>query len=176
MNDNFNTVVSGKPYIKAGEIKLVTNKDVVWTILGSCISIVFYSENLHEGLICHAQLPIQTASSISCEDECPKPCKIPFNTNCDVRYVASAFEFMVQCFENRGVKKGTYKTHIYGGASQFGIKLRKNENTISEQNIETALKLFKREGLSIDKQDTGGNRGRKLIFFGETGEVFIKNH
>lgn len=45
---------------------------------------------------------------------------------------------------------------------------------IGKQNIQTAKQIILSEGLSILAMDVGGLQGRKIFFYTDNGEVYLK--
>ena len=45
---------------------------------------------------------------------------------------------------------------------------------IGQQNIQTAKQIIRSEGLRIQALDVGGLQGRKIFFYTDTGEVYLK--
>ena len=64
---------------------------------------------------------------------------------------------------------------LFGGADMFKRSVANVRNlTVGWQNIAIATECLKMFGLVPSATDTGGCRGRKLIFKTDSGAVFIK--
>ena len=176
MDKSFHNIVAGKKYLNIGEVKLINQEETIWTVLGSCISIIFHSQKHNVGIICHAQLPEKRNYHSVCSDTCPKPCFRSYNTDNDLRYVSCAFRYMFETLRSKGISPDDITTHVYGGASIFQLKISTKSQSIGEQNADVALKMLRNEGIRINHKDIGGNKGRRLIFYGETGKVFVEAH
>ncbi len=61
---------------------------------------------------------------------------------------------------------------IFGGAKQ----LEKGSSifNVGERNIILALDMLKEAGIPVINQNTGGEKGRKLKYRTDTGEVWMK--
>ncbi|HVN72466.1 MAG TPA: chemotaxis protein CheD, partial [Desulfomonilia bacterium] len=46
--------------------------------------------------------------------------------------------------------------------------------SVGRKNIETAMKFIKEQNMRLTAWDMGGDKGRKVIFYTDTGEVFMK--
>ena len=66
-------VYTQKIFLQPGEVVISTAPQNVWTVLGSCISIVLYSRRLKVSAICHAKLPEQKKNT-------EKHCSVFFST------------------------------------------------------------------------------------------------
>jgi chemotaxis protein CheD len=134
---------------------------LVSTVLGSCISVTFFSPRLRIGAICHGLLPI-------CKKE--NPC----DGTCDegLRYVHCSIKRMCKAFNSLGIGHSEIEVKVFGGADMIFEK--GNTETVGMQNTKMALSTLKARNLKLKASDTGGSRGRRIIFFSHTGEVFLK--
>ncbi|NJO90630.1 MAG: hypothetical protein HC831_17975 [Chloroflexia bacterium] len=88
--------------VKIGELKIIRKADeVVWTILGSCISVVFHVRS-DLALICHAQYPAPRLYRDKCSDSCPRPCFTELNEAEKFKYVTCSLEYMISYL--KGIK------------------------------------------------------------------------
>ncbi len=76
-------------------------------------------------------------------------------------------------FRKRGIKPKEIDVKLFGGSNILGTSF--DGGTVGEKNIETAMKLIKSYGLRIMAKNVGGVRGRRLYFFSDTGEVYLKH-
>ena len=151
-------------YLKPGEAIISNNAAIVSTVLGSCVSITMFNLQWKIGAICHNLLPICRDKSM-CGDNCPEA----------FRYVECTIKRMVTEFTSRGINKSAIEVKLFGGADMFKPNAGKNNSiTVGKQNIETAIKMLGDFGLKIVTSDTGGSRGRKIIFYTQTGQVLLK--
>lgn len=135
----------------------------VSTVLGSCVSLTLFSPEHRIGAICHALLPTRSANDPEAET--------------GFRYVDDSIRLMLDEFFRIGLCATQLVAKLFGGsdlmAAVTGVR---QSRSVGRQNIETALSVLERAGLSLAASDVGGNWGRKLVFLTHTGEVFIKRN
>ena len=148
-------------HLKAGEMFVSDKPASVSTVLGSCISVTFFSPRLQIGAICHGFLPV-------CKKE------TPCDGTCDdgFRYVDCSIKRMCKTFKSLGIGYSEIEVKVFGGAGT--IFKKGNAETVGMQNTKIALSTIKDHNLNIKASDTGGSRGRQLIFFSHTGKVLMK--
>lgn len=151
-------------YLKPGEIYFGTEPARVVTVLGSCISVVMYHRRSRLGAICHAVMP-----TIS------QPTKKRASSPDVFQYVDSSMEWMLEKFEKLGIKSQDIDVKIFGGSEIFyDSSKRKSPVSVGSKNVEAALKAIAEKELKLKAWNVGGNKGRKVIFYTDTGEVFTK--
>lgn len=76
---------------------------------------------------------------------------------------------LIKIIINKGSQKKHLEAQIFGGAfnNQYS-----NEN-IGVKNILSAKKILTKENISITSEDTGGEKGRKIVFDTHTNEIVI---
>ena len=151
-------------YLKPGEMHFAECPTLVVTVLGSCLSVTMFSRRKGLGGICHGLLP-----SCGGQHTCNGGCLEGF------KYVDCSIEQMVKLFDKYGVKRSEIEVKCFGGADMFSREIKvPGLVSVGRQNVQTAEKILAHEGLSILKMDVGGLRGRKILFYTDTGDVFLK--
>ncbi len=152
-------------YLKAGDL-LVTEKPYrVSTVLGSCVSVTMFSKRLRIAAICHALMPI-CAEKASCFVSCADPFK----------YVNCVVPDMVRKMHSHGVSPKEIETKLFGGSDMFGPGTdQKRAVPVGKLNIEAAVRAIRAENLVLKVTDVGGLLGRKIFFYTNTGEVWLKH-
>lgn len=151
-------------YLKPGEMYLTLEPCLITTILGSCLSVTMRNKHTGMSAICHAVMP-----SIRDARNKDKARNDPF------QYVDSALEWMLGQFEKNNVKPRDIEVKMFGGAALFPDKKpMKHDLSVGKRNVETAVKMLKKNRVSLTAWSVGGDKGRKLIFNTQTGEVFAK--
>ncbi len=143
-------------FLKPGEMLLAKEPTIATTVLGSCVSITLFHQKTKMGAICHAVLPTG-------------------DINDPGKYVDQAVSHMVNHFGTLKIRPVELVAKLFGGADMFHMEdpTRRNR-TVGTQNVSTAIRCLRDVGLVAVASDTGGQRGRKLVFYTYTGEVFIK--
>lgn len=153
---NVNTV-----YLLPGELYFSNREEFVYTVLGSCVSIIMYDLNIGYSSISHCLLPKLNHRDYK-------------NGNENIfKYVDTTIEFLLEKFSEVGAEIKNLEVKLFGGAS-MNIKYKINDIQIGNLNVNAAKNIIRENGLRIRKQDTGGHCSRKIIFSTATGEVFLK--
>jgi len=142
-------------YLHPGQMCFCEQPSLVETVLGSCVAVTMWNARLRIGCICHAVLPRNRGSG---EDP--------------LKYVDSSIEEMLQILERNSSRRQDLVVKLFGGASMR--RPVPNHKSVGSQNVETALELLRNQGFTVRTSDTGGTSGRKVLFYSETGEVFVK--
>ncbi len=148
-------------YLEPGDLVFSLEQAEIATILGSCIAVVLYSSKHQVGTICHAMLPYNI-----------RPQERPERK--DFKYVDSAIHYMVARFDAHRIKRHNLIAKVFGGADVLRAATNVRLKSVGQQNIESALAVLGSYRLRIVASDVGGDRGRKLVFFPHTGQVFLK--
>jgi chemotaxis protein CheD len=143
-------------YLHPAQMAFCETPSRVETVLGSCVAVTMWDRRSHIGCICHAVLP-RAGDSIS----------TPF------KYVDSSIRFMLELLEARYVRRNEIEVKLFGGAN-MSTAARAGRPTVGHQNVEESLAILAAEGFTLRTSDTGGSSGRKLLFYSESGEVFVK--
>lgn len=147
-------------YLRPGEVSICEQPTKVVTVLGSCVSVTMFHRGSGLGAVCHSIFP-------SCRHRklCGGACDEMF------RYVDCSLLHMLFTFGERGIPRNEIEVKVFGGADTLASR---RDNTIGSQNVRIALHIIGLEKLKIAAADVGDSFGRKLIFFSNTGEVFLK--
>lgn len=160
--------------IKTGEIRVIENDDeIAWTVLGSCISVVFFS-GVNLSLICHAQMPSRSKYDKVCSDNCPHPCFNSLPETNDFKYVNCSVEYMINLLKQKNINLRNIKTTLIGGSSVMNID--KSGKTIGEQNIEVAREILSRNRITINRELIGERDGITFWFNPANNEIKYRKH
>ena len=76
--------------------------------------------------------------------------------------------------EARGAKRSRLKAKRAGGAAMFALKPGSSIGDIGKRNVQSAVETLKKLGIEIVAQDTGGNKGRTILFDVGTGQLTVR--
>ncbi len=141
-----------------GNLYIAWEPTIIYTLLGSCISIVLYLPESRVSAVCHSMLPNENTGGSAG----------PF------RYVDSAIHYMMDSFRAHTLPTSSIQVKMFGGADMLD-NINKASNTIGQQNIMAAINILKGYGLKIDSRKVGGIKSYKLYLRSDTGEVMLKN-
>ena len=162
-----------KVFLKSGEVIISSSPRIIWTVLGSCVSIILHSAKHQIGAISHAVLPNPDLGIKTCGTNCPRKCH---HSNKEIeskyRYVSCSTTFMIDEMIRRGVQRNEITASVFGGASMFEFSF--NGSSIGTKNVEMAMKTLKDNKIRINKNETLGTIGRVLNFHSHTNLIEIK--
>ena len=152
-------------YLKQGEYYISDGGPAqVRTVLGSCVTVTMHCPVLKIGGLTHSLLPYPL-SDVTVPDRDKG------------RYVNSSITHVFEKMISRGVSRSRLEVKIFGGGQMMlpvpGKEIHAKLN-IGRRNVETALKIIQQLGLNIIATDVGGHNGRKLLFFPQRGDVWVK--
>lgn len=147
-------------HLRIGEGNVYAAPTVVRTVLGSCVSVTFYSPVNKIGAIFHALMPVMPAKEKNGQ------------AGNHFKYVDTSIFNMIRRFQELGVKKSQLEAKVFGGSQAFFVGDIKPGPT----NIRVAFEILAEQSIKVIASDVGGDKGRNLLFVSNTGEVFIKTH
>jgi chemotaxis protein CheD len=145
--------------LQPGELYLAREPAILRTILGSCVSVTFWSARLGAGALCHGVLP-----------RCPPGVHSTVEGH---RYVDFSIRSLAQQFDALGARRNELQVKMFGGADVLPAVSRTDKPTIGTLNCEAAIDVLAAEGFTVTAADLGGVRGRKIHFHTGTGEVLV---
>ena len=149
-------------YLKPGELHITDRPTIISTVLGSCVSVIMFSDRQQLAGMCHAMLPFKGGTNGK-------------NNTESFRYVDSSITYMIKRFESHGIGRNEIKVKLFGGADiLYYIEDDKERHTVGKKNITKAFEVINNEKLSLLMSDVGGTSGRKIFFFTHTGEILLK--
>lgn len=125
---------------------------VVKTILGSCVAICLWDPVTKIGGINHYMLPTWNGNDLA-----------------SPKYGNIAIDKLLERMIFLGAKRENLKAKIFGGAELLGSGA--NGTLIGERNIRVARLILEEKKIPVVASSTGGRKGRKILFFTDTGEV-----
>lgn len=136
------------------------NGQLVTVGLGSCVGISFYDSNLRLAGLAHILL----ADSSQFKDRQKNLMK----------YADTAIPLMLEKMQKQGTLKKRITAKISGGSQLFNFTLAGGSGlSVGEKNIAAVRKTLKSMGIPIRAEDVGGNFGRTMRVYVDTGVVEI---
>ncbi len=132
--------------------------DILRTILGSCVGICLYDSTVKIGGMCHIMLPSMKEQNSSAK-----------------KYADTAIPMMVDEMKEKGADTGRIVAKIVGGARMFNVSENSMMGEIGNNNIVKVKEVLGRLAISIVSEDTGGNYGRTIDFYLDSGMVKIRS-
>lgn len=148
--------------IKVGmaDLKVVEYPDALTTLgLGSCVGICLYDATSKVTGMAHIMLPSSKA--------------IRKNENL-AKFADTAIVELLKIMEAKGARKTRMYAKIAGGAQMFSFSSASDSMKIGERNADAVREILKAMSIPIKADDTGGNFGRTIEFFSDSGKLVIK--
>ncbi len=125
---------------------------LVKTILGSCVAVCMWDSRLKIGGINHFMLPNWNGNDLA-----------------SPKYGNIAIEKLIDKMLFLGSKHEDLQAKLFGGGEM--METGTGRIMIGERNIRVARLMLEERKIPVIASSTGGKRGRKIIFFTDTGEV-----
>ncbi len=145
-----------KIYLHPGQLFASRQSHAVTTILGSCVAVCLWDPAKKIGGINHYLLPAFTGDGVA-----------------SPRFGNVAIAELLERLTSLGCHKCDLQAKLFGGACVIAA-FRDRTNHLGWENIQTAENILEREEIPVVGQDTGGDKGRKLIFHTDDGAAWIK--
>ncbi len=139
-------------YLHPGHFCFTTEHLVISTVLGSCVSVCLFDEAHRAGGVNHFLLPEHAGRGAS------------------PRFGDSANEILLERFLKIGVPVPRLRAKVFGGASMGGTRA----DDLASRNVEVALAFLRSNDIPMVSRDTGGERGRKLIFRTDDATAWVR--
>lgn len=148
--------------VKVGIAEMKTSgssSSIITTGLGSCVGVCIWDPQAKIGGMVHIMLPDSTAS------------KAVINK---AKYADTGVALLIDEIVRQGGNRNRLVAKIAGGAQMFSFPGQSSIMKIGERNTEAVKEALQREKIKLLAEDTGGNFGRTIQFFPETGLLLIK--
>lgn len=138
-----------------GEMKVVKDQSAVLTCVGvgSCIVICAYDPVAKIGGMVHAVLP-------NSGDKDPSP-----------RYVDTGLPLLLDEMEKQGAVMSRVVVKVAGGAEMLSIPGFEGYLNIGKRNVVAVMAALAQQGIDNPIADVGGNFGRTVRLFLDSGKV-----
>lgn len=128
--------------------------------LGSCVGVAVYDLTAGVGGLIHVLLP-------SIEE-------FRQAGNSRTKFADSGITDLLQEVLGAGAVRARLKAKIAGGAAMFASENAFPGNTVGKRNVQSTLDTLSRLGINLVAQDTGGTKGRTIIFDVATGKMTVR--
>jgi len=145
-------------YLHPGQFLVAVAPTVVTTILGSCVSVCMHDARRRIAAINHFLLPVGGSTSPAAQAG---------------RYGDWVSEELLTRMLQEGSRRQDVEAKVFGGACVLGAPDREGIH-LGYRNVEAALAFLDRQGITVRSRDTGGARGRKLIYHTDTGDALVR--
>lgn len=152
MNDSSQSLIPANYFLEPGFVIMPSGPTVISAVLGSGVSICMFDRKRKVGGMNSFQLPL-----------------IREIGKTTTRYGNVAVWTLIRMMVEDGSKIKNLEAQIVGGAHNPELS---NLN-MGQENIKIAKKILAREKITVTSEDTGGSKGRKVVFSTHTNEIAI---
>ncbi len=143
-------------YLLPGQLYASAEPCHITTILGSCVAVCLYDATCMAGGMNHFLLPLSRGAEAE-----------------SLRFADHAVLFLLERMMAMGCRIDDLTAKIFGGAALFQSKDRYRDS-LGAKNVAAAVQLLENAGIPIIARETGGDRGRKVIFDTEEGTAWAR--
>ncbi|PCS21534.1 chemotaxis protein CheD [Candidatus Enterovibrio escicola] len=148
--------------VQLGDVYVTSQRELISTVLGSCISTCIWDPCVALGGMNHFMLPFGDENNIKEWD----PSQWRSHA---ARYGNYAMELLVNTMIQQGAVKDRLRIKLFGGGFVIENKVR-----IGNENIIFILDYVASEELIVISRDLGNVYPRKVIFDPMTGQAWVK--
>ena len=142
-------------FIHQGDLYIGVKPTEINTILGSCIAVCIYDTLNCIGGMNHYLVPLWNENGL----QSPK-------------YGNISIHRLIESMLNVGCNVRNLEAKVFGGANV--IDVTSEDMMIGRKNILIAKEILKEYRIPIVAEDTGGERGRRIMMRSDTGKIFMK--
>jgi len=136
--------------------------------LGSCIAVALYDLQKKIGGFAHIMLPDSRTVRCNAGSKGSQPVKPAYMC------ADTALVILLEGMQSHGAALSRMTAKIAGGACMF-LCLEGETESIGERNIEAVKHLLGAKGIPLAGFDIGGNHGRNIDFFLQSGRLLVKS-
>jgi len=144
-----------KKFIHVGEIYIGTKATEISTILGSCVAVCIYDKVNKIGGMNHYLVPLWNENGLQ-----------------SPRYGNISIPRLVESMTIIGCNLKNMEAKLFGGANIIDISNHKM--MVGRKNILIAKEILRKLNIPIVAQDTGGENGRQIMMYSDTGKILLK--
>ncbi|MFH0926682.1 MAG: hypothetical protein V1872_13800 [bacterium] len=144
--------------IYPGEFYATSGREVIHTVLGSCVSACLFDELSEVGGMNHFMLPGSFEKAFYLEKS--------------GRYGMFAMELLINEVLKLGADRRRLRAKVFGGGHIIE-SFRKTDGNVPQSNIKFIREYLMAEDIPVLSEDLGGEHGRRVFFFTENNEVLI---
>lgn len=146
-------------FLLPGEIAYATERTIISTLLGSCVSVCLYDRTRQFGGLNHYMLPAQGEGGARLSKG---------------KYGVYAIPKLFEMAEKAGSRRTDLVASVFGGghvSGHLGSVADTGLYNIPDRNTVTAETILKEMGVKVVKRDTGGTSARKIHMDTQTGLI-----
>ena len=140
-----------RAYLLPGQLYVSAEPCQIKTLLGSCVAICLWDNVRRAGGMNHFLLPASRQGQ-----------------RASLRYADEATRVLLELLEALGCRRSNLEAKIFGGGALFQQHER-YDTTLGSKNVAAAISLMSQAEIPVIARETGGSRGRKVVFNTDDG-------
>lgn len=147
-----------KYIVNIADLKVARDPAVITTLgLGSCVGVTIYDPRTRIGGLVHVMLPVSNSDKSN-----------------KAKYADTGIPELLRQMLSMGASRSSLTAKITGGANMFSKSVRSDVLMIGEKNIYMCRTALQQNRIHIASEDTGGNYGRTIELYTDSGKLLIK--
>lgn len=142
-------------FLQPGHLVISVEPMKVTTILGSCVAVCLWDYRKRIGGMNHFMLPMFSGGTASSS----------------ARFGDVAMNQLMEGLRAVGAKLPFMRARVFGGSCMF--EQMQSSTHLGQKNVEIALDFLAGNAIEIVQIDTGGNRGRKVLYETDGGTACL---
>jgi len=142
--------------VRMAEMRMVESSRSLKTILGSCVGVILHDPQRRISALAHVMLPRRTRGDSSVG-----------------KYADTAVPALLDMLAGKGSRPSSLRAYLIGGARMFPVE-SDDIGSIGDQNVMAARTALQEMAVPVVFEDTGGSRGRTVVFDNQSGEVSVR--
>jgi chemotaxis protein CheD len=143
-------------YLSPGQVFSSAEDVAVTTIVSSCVAVCLWDAPSGAGGVCHFQLPRWLGTGAR-----------------TMSYADVAIQELLDRMGALGAKPETTLAKLFGGAC-LTPQVRRRHKALGEENVQHALAYLEVSSIRVAEAETGGWRGRKVVFRTKDGTALVQ--
>jgi chemotaxis protein CheD len=137
-----------------GETVLLHKAETARSVVGSCAGL----------MICHRRLKLAVVAHIVLPEAAGRP-------GLPGKFADTAIPYMIDLLGKQGADRSALIAKVAGGAQMFGPA---GPLQVGDANIRAVGAILSDLGIPLQARSVGGNKGRKLTFRCDSGEICVE--
>jgi chemotaxis protein CheD len=143
-------------FLHPGAVFASAEPHQVTTLLGTCVAVCLWDPRSAIGGLNHFLMPLWAGSG-----------------ELSARFGNQAMAALLDQMLALGAFRDSLRAKVFGGMRRKAERFPDTRD-LGLENTRLAFRLLEEEGIPVAAQDTGGGLARKLIYFTDTGDAFVK--
>ena len=144
-------------FLQPGQLVISVEPMQITTILGSCVSVCMWDSQRRIGGMNHFMLPMFSGGTAASS----------------ARFGDVAMRNLLESLRAAGARLPFLQARVFGGACMF--EPMRSTTHLGLKNAEVAIEFLAGYAIDVVQVDTGGNRGRKLIYETDGGTACLRS-